>query len=106
VILKDDVQAYVEVRSKQMVEDGRNFIASRNLDSTVISLQELKQKTKPGSEDPDKDLAALTGLSVVKDEIRRMKAQFSFYDGNMENNGNHMVTVVLHVTVIERELSL
>lgn len=91
VILKDDVQAFVEVRSKQMVEDGRNFIASRNLDSTVISLQELKQKTKPGSEDPDKDLAALTGLSVVKDEIRRMKAQFSFYDGNMENNGNHMV---------------
>lgn len=91
VILKDDVQAYVAVRSKQMIEDGRNFIASRNLDSSVISLQELKQKTKPGSENPDKDLAALTGLSVVKDEIKRMKAQFSFYEGNMENTGNHMV---------------
>lgn len=91
VILKDDVQAYVVVRSKQMIEDGRNFIASRNLDSSVISLQELKQKTKPGSENPDKDLAALTGLSVVKDEIKRMKAQFSFYEGNMENTGNHMV---------------
>lgn len=91
VIMKTDVERYVEVRSKQMTEDGRNFIASRNLDSTVISLQELKGKTKPGSEDPDKDLAALTGLSVVKDEIKRMKAQFSFYDGNMENNGNHMV---------------
>lgn len=91
VILKEDVQAFVDVRSKQMVEDGRNFIASHNLDSSVISLQELKQKTKPGSSDPDKDLAALTGLSVVKDEIERMKVQFSFYNGNMENNGNHMV---------------
>ena len=91
VITKQDVQNYINVRQKQMVEDGRNFIASRNLDSTVISLQELKQKTKPGSEHPDDDLNALTGLDVVKDEIKRMKAQFSFYDGNMENNGNHMV---------------
>ena len=28
---------------------------------------------------------------MVKDEIKRMKAQFSFYDGLMENNGSHMV---------------
>lgn len=91
VITKNDVQGFINVRQKQMVEDGRNFIASRNLDSTVISLTELKQKTKPGSEHPDDDLNALTGLAVVKDEIKRMKAQFSFYDGNMENNGNHMV---------------
>ena len=91
VITKEDIEQYTEVRRKQMVEDGRNFIASRNLDSTVISLTELKQKTKPGSEDPDKDLAALTGLNVVKDEIKRMKAQFAFYDGNLENNGYHMV---------------
>lgn len=90
-ILMEDVQAYITVRRKQMVEDGRNFIASRNLDTTVVSLQELKQKTKPGSEDPDADLAAMTGLSVVKDEIKRMKAQFEFYDGNMQNNGYHMV---------------
>lgn len=91
VILKSDVQSFIEVRSKQMVEDGRNFIASRNLDSSVISLQELKSRTKPGSENPDEELAKLTGLSVVKDEIKRMKAQFSFYDGLMENNGSHMV---------------
>lgn len=91
IITKEDVAQYVEKRRKQMAEDGRNFIASRNLDSTVVSLQELKQKTKPGSEDPDADLAALTGLAVVKDEIARMKAQFEFYEGNMENNGCHMV---------------
>ena len=91
VISKADVQTFVATRSKQMVEDGRNFIASRNLDSSVISLQELKGRTKPGAENPDEELAKLTGLSVVKDEIKRMKAQFSFYDGLMENNGSHMV---------------
>lgn len=91
VITVKDVKAYVKVRQKQMVEDGRNFIASRNLDSTIVSLQELKQKTKPGSKNPDADLAKLTGLGVVKDEIERMKAQFEFYDGKMETEGNHMV---------------
>ena len=91
VISRADVQAFVDVRAKQMVEDGRNFIASRNLDSTVVSLQELKGRTKPGAENPDEELLKLTGLSVVKDEIKRMKAQFSFYDGLMENNGSHMV---------------
>lgn len=91
VLTLKDVEAYVEVRQKQMIEDGRNFIASKNLDSTIVSLQELKQKTKEGSKDPDADLAKLTGLSVVKDEINRMKAQFDFYDGNMESEGNHMV---------------
>lgn len=90
-ITKLDVESYVKVRRKQMQEDGRNFIASRNLDSSIISLQELKGKTKDGVKDPDKALAALTGLSVVKDEIAQMKAQFSFYDGKMESEGQHMV---------------
>lgn len=91
VIMKDDVLAYIEVRRKQMQEDGRNFIASRNLDSSIISLQELKGKTKPGAADPDKSLGNLTGLGVVKDEIAQMKAQFDFYDGKIETEGNHMV---------------
>lgn len=90
-ITVSDVEAYVAVRSKQMQEDGRNFIASRNLDSSIVSLQELKGKTKSGSANPDKDLERLTGLSVVKDEIKKMKAEFSFYDGSMESEGHHMV---------------
>lgn len=93
VISVEDVEEYIGKRQKQMTEDGRNFIASKNLDSSIISLQELKQKTKPGSENPDEDLARLTGLNVVKEEIARMKAQFEFYDGNLENTGNHMVFV-------------
>lgn len=91
VITLKDVKSYIKVRQKQMVEDGRNFIASKNLDSTVVSLQELKQKTKEGSKNPDADLEKLTGLQVVKDEIARMKAQFEFYDGKIESEGNHMV---------------
>lgn len=91
VITSHDVQSYIDVRQKQMVEDGRNFIANNHLDSTVISLQELKMKTKVGSLNPDKDLSRLTGLQVVKEEIARMKAQFAFYDGQIESEGNHMV---------------
>ena len=91
IVTELDVSAFIEVRSKQMQEDGRNFIASKNLDASVISLQELKGKTKSGSEDPDKDLEDLTGLDVVKKEIIQMKNQFSFYDGKVETEGNHMV---------------
>lgn len=91
VITKKDLEIYIESRREQMQADGRNFIASRNLDSTVVSLQELKGKTKPGSEDPDADLEKLTGLEVVKNEIRQMKAQFEFYDGKMESEGHHML---------------
>lgn len=91
VIMKADVEKYVEARREQMQIDGRNFIASRNLDSTIVSLQELKGKTKPGSSDPDADLDSLTGLEVVKNEIRQMKAQFEFYNGNIDSEGYHMV---------------
>lgn len=90
-ITVSDVSSYIAVRSKQMQEDGRNFIANRNLDSSIVSLQELKGKTKHGSENPDKDLEKLTGLQVVKDEIAQMKAQFSFYDGEIKSEGHHMV---------------
>lgn len=91
VITKKDVDIWIEARREQMQADGRNFIASRNLDSTIVSLQELKGKTKPGSTDPDKDLENLTGLEIVKNEIRQMKAQFDFYNGNLDNEGYHMV---------------
>lgn len=91
VFTVEDVQEYVKVREKQLAEDARNYIASQNLDNQIISFAELKGRTKEGSKDPDKDLNALTGLSVVKDEIKKMKAQFAFYDGKMgANEGYHM----------------
>lgn len=90
IIVPADTDVFVENRKKQLREDNRNFIARQNLDSNVVSLQELQSKTKAGSENPDADLQALTGLSVVKDEIKQMKAQFDFYSGNMESEGYHM----------------
>lgn len=86
-----DVKEYIDTRNGQLEEDNRNYIASQNLDNQIISFAELKGRTKEGSSDPDKDLNALTGLSVVKDEIEKMKAQFAFYDGKMGNTeGHHM----------------
>lgn len=90
----EDVKEYISVRSDQLSEDARNYIASQNLDNSIVSFAELKGRTKEGSKNPDKDLNALTGLSVVKDEIKKMKAQFEFYDGTMGNTeGHHMCFV-------------
>ena len=91
VLTTMDVSDYVKLREDQVAEDRRNYIASMNLDSKVITMAELKGRTKEGSSDPDADLKAMTGLSVVKDEIKKMKAQFAFYNGEMgTNEGYHM----------------
>ena len=88
--VKMDVETYVKLRNKQLQEDARNYIASKNMDNSIISFAELKGRTKEGSKDPDADLNAMTGLEVVKDEIRQLKAQFDFYDGKIKTEGNHM----------------
>lgn len=91
-----DVKDYIEVRNKQLAEDARNFMASKGLDSSIVSFAELKSRTKDGSANPDKDLNRLTGLDVVKDEIKQLKAQFEFYKGDKEKiqaEGHHMVFV-------------
>ncbi len=86
-----DVKEFIDSRADELAEDARNYIASQNLDNSIISFAELKGRTKEGSANPDKDLNALTGLGVVKDEIKKMKAQFEFYDGKMGNTeGFHM----------------
>lgn len=91
VLTVTDVQEYVQMRDTQVLEDTRNFIASQNLDNQVISFAELKGRTKEGSKNPDKDLQALTGLQVLKDEVKAMKTEFQFYDGKMgTNEGYHM----------------
>ena len=90
LITVEDIDDFIEFRKVEMQEDGRNFIAKRNIDSSVVSLSELKSKTLDGSDDPDADLEKLTGLQVVKDEIKQMKAQFEFYNGEMQSEGYHM----------------
>lgn len=91
VITKQDVMSYIDDRKAQLQEDTRNYIASRNMDHTIISLQELQGKTKPGSEHPEEDLEQMIGLSMIKKEVAEMKAQFEFYDGKLESEGCHML---------------
>lgn len=91
LLTKEDVASYVSVREHQLNEDMRNYIARQNVDGEVISFAELKSRTKNGSSDPDKNLAEMAGLPTLKNEIQKMKAQFSFYNGNMgKNEGYHM----------------
>ena len=56
--------SYIDDRKAQLQEDTRNYIASRNMDHTIISLQELQGKTKPGSEHPEEDLEQLSAGSI------------------------------------------
>ena len=91
VFTKKDIDEYIKLRNKQLAEDARNYIANKGIDNSIVSFSELKGRTKEGSANPDKDLAELTGLEVVKNEIDQMKAQFEFYGGKMgENEGYHM----------------
>ena len=74
VITKQDVMSYIDDRKAQLQEDTRNYIASRNMDHTIISLQELQGKTKPGSEHPEEDLEQMIGLSMIKKEVAEMES--------------------------------
>lgn len=89
-----DVEEYVKERVEELSEDTRNYIAAQGIDSSIISMSELKGRTKEGSVNPDADMESLIGLQVVKDEIAKMKAQFEFYGGKMgSNEGHHMCFV-------------
>ena len=92
-ITEEDVLSYIETRKKQLKDDKRNYMATHNLDNSIISFNELKDKTKDGSKNPDKDLAGLIGLEKLKEEVEQLKAQFEFYEGNIKNEGNHMCFV-------------
>lgn len=96
VFTEFDIKTYIEEKNKQLSEDARNFMASKGLDSSIVSFAELKGRTKDGSSNPDKELNKLTGLDVVKDEIKQLKAQFEFYKGDkkkIQAEGHHMVFV-------------
>lgn len=91
VITVADVEVYVKAREQQRLEDTRNYIASQNLDSQIVNFSDLKSRTKAGSTNPDKELQAMTGLKMLKDEVAQMKQTFAFYDGNVERDeGYHM----------------
>lgn len=90
----EDVEQYVGERQEELAEDTRNYMASQGIDESVVKMSDLKANTKMGSVDPDKDLNNLIGLGMLRDEIKKWKAQFDFYDGTMgENEGHHMCFV-------------
>ena len=91
VITGSDVKAFLAKRQQELLASDRNFLARQQLDASIVSLSELKGRTKSGSEDPDADLSALIGLEVVKTEIERMKQEFDFYGGKLQAEGYHTV---------------
>lgn len=74
-----DVEAFVEIQKKKMAADGRNFMATSHLDESIMSMQELKSRTKRGVDDWEKALDGLIGLDKVKQEIRAFKERADFF---------------------------
>lgn len=54
--------------------------------------KDIHTKTFEGSDNAQRDLDAMIGLTEVKEQIERMKNRISFYgSSNIGNSGNHMV---------------
>lgn len=76
-----DVESYYEMRRKQIADEGHAFLASKHIDESIITLSDLKSRTRDGSADPDADLEKMIGLERVKDEMKQLDAQQAFYGG-------------------------
>lgn len=74
-----NANANIKIDENGNIEQRNEFLPS-DIDSKVMS----------GSQDSDKDLNAMIGLSGVKDQIQRLKNRMSFYGKDAANNGNHM----------------
>lgn len=88
IIEEADVNKYIEERNNQLNEDKRNYLANNDLDSSIITIQDLKSHTKPGSTNPSAELESMIGLDTIKKEIKQLIAQYQFYNGEIENFGH------------------
>lgn len=60
--------------------EKRNQFLPSDIDTKIVA----------GSDDADKDLAAMIGLQDVKSQIEHLKNRISFYGKESANTGNHM----------------
>lgn len=85
---------FLDVRDSDHLVNLENPIGEENKDGVKKKSKflpsDIDTKVFAGSEDSDKDLAAMIGLNGVKDQIQKLKNRISFYGKDAANNGNHM----------------
>lgn len=79
IITEGDVGAFIEQQKQRMAADGRNFMATSHLDESIMSMAELRSRTRDGSKDWVKDMERLVGLEKVKQEITQFKERADFF---------------------------
>ena len=79
IITVGDVEAFIDVQKEKFASDGRNFMAQNHIDQSIVSMSELKSRTRKGSANWKKSMDALVGLEKVKSEIVAFKERADFF---------------------------
>ena len=74
----EDVKKYKEDREAILRHELKNSSAANNIDESIISLSELKQKVHSGSQNPLKDFSILAQFATFKPELELLKKQKEF----------------------------
>lgn len=78
-----DVEAFVEMQRKKFAADGRNFMATSHLDQSIMSMSELRSRTKRGVKDWRRSMAALVGMENIKEQMQALHDRAEFFSGDV-----------------------
>lgn len=92
-ITEADTRQWLADQAEKAADASRQLMAEQGIDSSIISVDELRGRTHAGSEHPWADLDELVGLDGVKRQIHDLEAQVRFYanDPDKRQPVGHMV---------------
>lgn len=94
-----DMEAFIEMQKEKLAADGRNFLATNHVDQSIISVAELKGRTKRGAADWRRAMDNMVGLDKVKAEMLEFKERADFFSEDVMNEGQVPVLNVEFVGV-------
>lgn len=86
-----DMEAFIEMQKDKLAADGRNFMATNHVDQSIISVAELKGRTKRGAADWRRAMDAMVGLDQVKAEMLEFKERADFFAEDVMHAGEKPV---------------
>lgn len=96
-ITEGDVDTFIEAQKVKMAADGRNFLATNHVDQSIISVAELRGRTKRGAADWRRAMDAMVGLDLVKREMIEFKERADFFANDVMHEGESPVLNVSFV---------
>lgn len=86
-----DVEEFVAQQRDRMAADGRNFLATNHVDQSIVSVSELRGRTRRGADDWRRALDAMVGLEQVKREMVEFKERADFFSEDVMHDGEKPV---------------